>query len=152
VSFCISCYFSSNSALAKLKKKWKSPIYQFFLEDVSVSYNNGRKYHFFRCAHAHCKGRKPGVRRYQDTGDKNSTANLKAHALGCFGQDIVDKAIHGVQEEGIDRSIFSFFAKNGHRPLKVSHRAHTNVERRCVYFFTSTRGVLHWTGLILFGG
>lgn len=71
-----------------------------------------------------------GVRRFQDSKDKSSTANLKYHALRCFGEDAVNAAINGKQAPKPNRSIFALFARKGKQPAKYSHRVHTNPEVR----------------------
>jgi hypothetical protein len=59
-----------------MQKSWRSPIYNFFHTDVSIDYESERLYHFFKCAARACKTPMGGVRRYQDSKDRNSTANL----------------------------------------------------------------------------
>jgi len=71
-----------------------------------------------------------GVRRFQDSKDKASTANLKHHTLRCFGEDAVNAAIAGKQAAGRNGSIFALFARKGKQPVKYSHRVHTNPEVR----------------------
>jgi len=88
---------------------------------------------FFTCATPKCKLRAGGVRRYQDSKDKVSTANLKHHALRCFGEDAVNAAI--TKKESTNRSggIFALFARKGKQLVRYSHRVHTNPEVRYVY-------------------
>jgi hypothetical protein len=115
----------------RLQVGWRSPIYGFFQAKVTVGYDEGRKYHFFRCASKNCKGKgHKGVRRYQDSKDRAATSNLKTHALRCFGQDPVDAAFNNKQLVERDGSIFTAFAHQGQQPVKVSHRAHTAEELR----------------------
>jgi hypothetical protein len=71
-----------------------------------------------------------GVRRFQDSKDKSSTANLKYHAIRCFGEDAVNAAVAGKQAAHRDGSIFALFARKGKQPAKYSHRIHTNPEVR----------------------
>jgi hypothetical protein len=110
-----------------LQRTWRSPIYSFFRPNVSVQHHNGRLCHFFPCAARKCKTELGGVRRFQDSKDKASTANLKKHAIGCFGAESVDQAINGngAKPSG---SIFSLFARQGQQPVRYSHRNHTNLE------------------------
>ena len=114
----------------RLQANWRSAIYGFFQANVSVGYDEGRKYHFFKCASRNCKGKgQKGVRRYQDSKDRAATSNLKSHAVKCFGQDAVDAAFEKTQS-GRDGSIFAAFARQGQQPVKISHRAHTTEETR----------------------
>jgi hypothetical protein len=114
-----------------LKKSWRSPIYSFFKSDgVSVQYHDGRLCHFFPCAALKCKTAAGGVRRFQDSKDRSSTANLKQHAIRCFGEEAVNNAIGGKAAIPPSASIFSLFAHQGQQPVQYSHRAHTNPEVR----------------------
>jgi hypothetical protein len=99
-----------------------------------IQYHDGRLCHFFQCAAQKCKGSLKGIRRYQDSKDKSSTANLKQHAIKCFWEDAVNDAIKGIKT-GIKNgarsgSIFALFARPGQKPVKYSHRVHTNPEVR----------------------
>jgi hypothetical protein len=79
-----------------LKQTWRSPIYSFFKSDaVSIQHHDGRLCHFFPCAALKCKTSVGGVRRFQDSKDKSSTANLKHHAIRCFGREAVQNTIDG---------------------------------------------------------
>jgi hypothetical protein len=102
----------------------------FFKPDIVIQTHKGRPCHFFFCAARKCKVRAGGVRRFQDSKDKASTANLKHHALRCFGKDAVNAAIAGKQPIDRNRSIFALFAWKGKQPVKYSHRVHTNPEVR----------------------
>jgi len=114
-----------------LKKVWRSPIYSFFKSDgVSIQYHNGRMCHFFPCAAWKCKTAVGGVRRYQDSKDKSSTANLKHHAIRCFGEEAVQNTTKGKAGVTQSASIFSIFAHQGQPPVRHSHRTHTNTEVR----------------------
>ena len=86
------------------------------------------------CAAPKCKAPAGGVRRFQDSKDKASTANLKHHALRCFGEDAVNAAIAGKKAPSLSGSIFALFTCKGKQPVKYSHHAHTNPEVRLVYF------------------
>lgn len=117
--------------LEHAKKSWRSPIYTFFKPDVSIQIHKKRVSHFFTCLSKHCKTGSKGVQRYQDKGDKSSTANLKHHAIRCFGEDAVNAAMKGeAASEGRTGNIFAAFARQGQRPVTYSHRAHTNTEFR----------------------
>ncbi|KAE9407640.1 hypothetical protein BT96DRAFT_763042, partial [Gymnopus androsaceus JB14] len=113
----------------RIRARWTSPIYSFFKSDVTVGYEKGRKYHYFTCNACHCKG-KGGLRRYQDSSDKNSPGNLKKHAVNCFGQDTVDAAIKGSTHLQQDSSIYAAFGRKGAAPVNITHRAHTNAQIR----------------------
>jgi len=69
-----------------------------------------------------------GVRRFQDSKDKSSTANLKHHALRCFGADAVNAAVTGKKASTQNKSIFALFARKGKQLVRYSHRVHTNPE------------------------
>jgi hypothetical protein len=112
------------------KRTWHSPIYSFFKPDVTVQYQDGRLYHFFECASKHCKTKAGGVRRFQDSKDKSSTANLRFHAIGCFGKEAVKTVMNAQDAEGRSGSIFQAFARQGQKPITYSHRSHTNPEVR----------------------
>jgi hypothetical protein len=113
-----------------LKKTWRSPIYSFFKSDISVQYHDGRLCHFFPCAARVCKTSLGGVRRFQDSKDKASTANLRHHALRCFGEDAVKTAMSVKDAEARSGSIFTAFARQGQQPVQYSHRSLTNTEIR----------------------
>jgi len=118
--------------LEALKRTWRSPIYTFFKVDkASVQYHDGRLSHFFPCAARKCKTTLGGMRRFQDSKDKSSTANLRHHALKCFGEDAV-KGSAGNSAAGQSASIFTLFAHKGQQPVQYSHRSHTNPEVRYV--------------------
>jgi hypothetical protein len=114
----------------KLKRTWRSPVYTFFnLDDISVQVHDGRPCQFFPCAARKCKTAIRGIRRYQDSTDKASTANLRHHAMRCFGEDTVCNAVKG-DNKGQSGSIFASFAHQGQKPVLYSHRSHTNPEVR----------------------
>jgi hypothetical protein len=117
--------------LEAVKRTWRSPIYSFFKsDDVSVQYHNDRLCHFFPCAARKCKTAAGGVRRFQDSKDRSSTANLRHHALRCFGEEAVRNGTKGADIDGTSGSIFSSFARQGQMPVHYSHRSHTNTEVR----------------------
>jgi hypothetical protein len=117
------------------KKTWRSPIYSFFKTDVTIDRIDGRLVHIFHCTAPHCKN-PSGVRRYQDKGDRSSTANLKSHAIRCFGPEAVSVALGKTGDGGPSESIFQAFARQGLKPATYSHRAHTNTEIRYVLSLT----------------
>jgi hypothetical protein len=133
----MSCHQPLTHAIAeRLQKNWRSAVYGFFEAKVVIGYDEGRKYHFFKCAAKKCKSKgHKGVRRYQDSKDRAATSNLKSHAIKCFGQDAVDAGFETTGAGQRDGSIFVAFARQGQNPVKVSHRAHTTEETRQVGIF-----------------
>jgi hypothetical protein len=114
-----------------LRVGWRSPVYTFCQAEVSVKYDEGGKYHFFKCASGKCKGKgQKGVCRYLDSKDHAATSNLKSHAVRCFGQDLVKSAFGKTQPGGHDGSIFAVFTRQGQQPVKISHHAHATEESR----------------------
>ncbi|KAI0282629.1 hypothetical protein BC826DRAFT_896543, partial [Russula brevipes] len=113
----------------RLQSTWRSAVYGFFKTRVSIGYDQGCKFHFFRCASNKCKGT-GGVRRYQDSKDRSATSNLKSHAIRCFGHDAVAAAFGGGHTVARDGSIFAVFARQGQDPVTVSHCAHGSDETR----------------------
>jgi hypothetical protein len=124
-------------SLARLKENWRSPIYQFFLSEVTVGHDKGHKFHFFKCAATRCRNKGiHGVRRYQDSKDRGATSNLKTHAIKCFGKDAVVAAFVDNLTGRQDGSIFAAFARQGQAPVKVTHQAHTTDETRQVVMYS----------------
>ncbi|KAG6377633.1 hypothetical protein JVT61DRAFT_15452 [Boletus reticuloceps] len=118
-----------------LKKSWHSPIYSFFkLDAVKVEYVDGRLVHFFPCAAGKCKNSVGGVRHYQDSKDRASTANLKHHAVACWGKEAVDNTCSGDIPQGPTGSIYAAFARQGElgtkQPVYHTQRALSNDEMR----------------------
>ena len=114
-----------------LKKTWHSPVYGFFKSKVEIGHENGRKYHYFKCAAKRCKGKR-GIRHYQDSQDRAATSNLKTHTIKCFGADAVDATFKKGPPAAPGASIFTSFARLGQRAATISHRAHTSDETRYV--------------------
>ena len=114
--------------LDALKWTWHLPIYSFFKPDVTFQNYEGQPCHVFACAALKYKAHACGICHFQDSKDKASTANLKHHALHCFGEDAVNAAITGKQAPKLSHSIFSLFAWNSKQLVKYSHCAHTNPE------------------------
>ena len=115
------------------KRTWRSPIYSFFKDEISIGYEKGRLYHFFPCAARRCKNNAGGVRRYQDKQDKHSTANLKHHATRCFGEDTVKITMDGGKAaQNENGSIFQSFARRGQEPVTMSHRALSTPKARAL--------------------
>ena len=116
-------------SLAAAQRTWRSPIYSFFKAEVKIEHHNGRVAHFFTCSAKKCKTTAGGVRRYQDKADKSSTANLRHHAIRCFGEDVVNAAVNG-ENASHSGNIFNSFARQGQKPVTYSFRTHTNPEVR----------------------
>src|SRR5882672_2209850 len=113
--------------LEVLKAHWQSPIYTFFKPHIEFQYFEDRPCHFFTCTAPKCKTRLGSVHRFQDSKDKSSTANLKHHALWCFGADTINTVIAGKKPIS-NKSIFALFARKGKQPVRYSHHVHTNPE------------------------
>ncbi|KAF7291900.1 Dimer-Tnp-hAT domain-containing protein [Mycena indigotica] len=121
-------------------KKWTSGVYQFFKPDVKLLIEtDGRPYQAFTCGAKKCKGKGDfkGVKRYQTrldgkpSGDRSSTSGLKKHARACWGKLLVDERLSGTSASGPrDGNIFTSFAKASTRPIRASHRTHTEPEFR----------------------
>src|SRR6266849_3370994 len=106
-----------------LKKYWCSPIYSFFkIDSVAIQYDDGRMFHFFPCVALKCKAVAGGVRRFQDSKDKSSTANLKHHVIRCFSEEAVKSIITGGAQVTQSRSIFSLFAHLVQQPVLHSNQ------------------------------
>ncbi|KAK7007068.1 hypothetical protein R3P38DRAFT_3325551 [Favolaschia claudopus] len=76
-------------ALPSAKKAWTSTIYAFFDGEVGIEYRNGKTHHVFTCAARGCAHK---IFRNQSTQDRNSTTNLRKHALKCWGEENVKAA------------------------------------------------------------
>jgi hypothetical protein len=115
---------------AALQKSWRSAIYHFFNPNVTIGYEDERLFHFFKCTARVCKAANGGVRRYQDSKDRNSTTNLKQHAIRCFGAEAVRLCLEPAAAEAANGSIFTAFARQGQQPVHHTHRTHTSTEAR----------------------
>lgn len=113
---------------AMAKETWKSPIYLFFKSEVTIEVHKGCLTHFFTCSAKKCKTGARGVQRFQDTGDKSSTANLCHHAVHCFSEDTVNEAVRGESGGSWSGNIFSAFASQGKCPVTYSHHPHSTPE------------------------
>jgi len=116
------------SFLEVLKAHWQSPIYMFFKPDIEFQYFENQPCHFFTCPTPKCKTHVGGVCHFQDSKDKFSTANLKHHALQCFGADTINAVIAGKKPIECNKSIFALFAHKGKQPIRYSHHIHMNLE------------------------
>jgi|ERR1700728_1883861 hypothetical protein len=131
--------------IERLSKDWVSPIYVFFKPTPSIEYINGRRVHVFECTAPHCKGKANGrkVRRYLDKTDAKSTSNLRKHAKICWGDEPVaaadaTKDVHRAREalgKYKDSSITAAFQRVAKSKVTYSHRQHTTIEARYVFFF-----------------
>ena len=56
--FAFHIFFVSNHVIVEhLQVSWHSSVYGFFEAKVSIGYNEGQKFHFFKCASKNCKGK-----------------------------------------------------------------------------------------------
>lgn len=128
-----------------MQKDWRLKVYAFFRSEVEIGYVDGRKCHEFTCNAKNCKGKGKNahvVRRYLDTKDKASTKSLRAHAIKCWGQEIVEKSEEakniGSAREALkgaelrDGSIMAVFERTGKGKITYSHRTHSEAETRYV--------------------
>ena len=72
-----------------------------------IGYEDGRRFHSFRCAAWSCKQR---VHRYLDKKDGKSTGNLRKHAKSCWGAEAVEVA------EGVIFSLSAYQDRDEVRP------------------------------------
>ena len=122
--FVPSCRLCWLPRLELLKKTWHLPIYSFFKPDVSVQYHNGHLTHFFPYTTLKCKMKAGGIRCFQDSKDKSLTANLKHHAINCFGAEAIDNTIKGKAGVAQSTSICSLFAHQGQQLVRYSHHTY----------------------------
>ena len=126
----------------QLTKDWTAPVYAFFKPMPTVGTHNGRPYHTFVCAALECKHKSRGVRRFLDKTDAKSTGNMRKHAKGCWGVDVVaaaDKAdtANEVRRTTIKgfldpKSVRAAFERKGKGKVQYTHRQHTTTESRYV--------------------
>lgn len=120
----------------RLRKRWVSPIYGFYKQNIEIVYKDNRRAHEFVCAKPSCD---VSMLRYLDTRDR-STGNMRKHALSCWGEDAVDRAmetgspdqtretvVKNILETG---SISTFFARKKKGAVSYSHMQHTRQETR----------------------
>jgi len=133
--------------LARMSKKWTSPVCVFFKPTPEIKYKDGHCCHVFECAAGSCKGKNSCyvsgiVSRFLDKGDANSTGNLLRHARICWGTDVVaaataTKDIHTAHEvlantKLCNSSILAEFQCAGKGEVSYQHTQHTKAESRCV--------------------
>jgi hypothetical protein len=121
----------------KLQKEWTAPIYAFYHATPDIGYEDGRRFHGFRCA---ARGCKKVVRRFLDKSDARSTGNLRKHAKSCWGEEAVEAAgtVKNATEarESIVKtlrangSITTAFEVAGKGRVTYSHRPHTKTETK----------------------
>ena len=126
---CLATLLTVTYNAAHLKTTWRSSVYGFFKSDVEIGHEKDCKFHLFRCAAKKCKG-SGVVRRYLDSKDRAGTSNLRAHAIKCFGLDVVDAVANKTKTGPRDGSIFAAFARPGQQPVMISHRPLTSEETR----------------------
>jgi hypothetical protein len=122
---------------------WEAPIYAFFkplpiIEYVEVINKPTRRCHTFICRLTTCSN--PGIRRYLDTKDCQSTGNMRRHAKECWGKDVVNKAdslgcadaARELMDNKTQSSITSAFLRVKDSKKTYSTRQHTTVQVRLV--------------------
>ena len=129
----------TKSQSACLSKDWNPPVYAFHQPVPEIGYEEGRRYHSFRCAARSCKHR---IRRYLDKKDRKSTGNLRKHAKSCWGAEAVEavetvktaaKACeHVVKPLQTNGSITAVFERTKKGNITYSHRQHTKTETKWV--------------------
>ncbi|KAH8977950.1 hypothetical protein EDB86DRAFT_2816556, partial [Lactarius hatsudake] len=114
----------------QLRLTWCSLAYGFFKTKVEIGYDNGHKFHLFKCAAKRCKSKAAGVCRYQGSQDHATMLNLKSHATKCFGANAVVATFKKTPSTDRRKSIFATFAHLGQQAVSFSHCAHTIDETR----------------------
>jgi hypothetical protein len=69
-------------------------------------------------------------------------ANLRHHAIRCFGEDAVKNATNPQDIESQNGSIFASFARQGQESVQYTHRSHSNPEIRYGTSSTSPKDIL----------
>ncbi|KAF7348841.1 Dimer-Tnp-hAT domain-containing protein [Mycena venus] len=102
------------------KSRMRSGVYQFFEQPKLDTDEHGQEYQFFKCAAPQgCKYTAKGK-----AADRSSTSNLLKHAKKCWGADIVEARMKGVEAQGRDGDIFAAFARASDRPYPAERPAH----------------------------
>lgn len=122
--------------LARLRKRWGSPIYAFYEQKVAIQTHKGRRTHVFTCARPSCAHT---VRRYVDKRDR-STGNMRKHALACWGEEAVARAMETADDSEARKvvvqsllqtgRISTYFARKKKGAVTYSHMQHTREETR----------------------
>jgi hypothetical protein len=124
---------------ARLSKDWNAPVYAFYEPVPEIGYEDGRRYHSFRCAARGCKQR---IRQYLDKKDGKSMGNLRKHAKSCWGAEAVEAAgtvktaaearEHIAKPLQTNGSITAVFEQTKKGKITYSHRQHTKTETKWV--------------------
>jgi hypothetical protein len=124
----------------RLSKKWNSTIYAFFEPRHTIHEEDGRRYVKFTCGAPHCKATTRIVKRFLDTKDSSSTSNLRKHAAGCWGKELLEEAeaattVEAAREglakaEMKDGQITAVFERQGKGPVTFSTMPLTYKETR----------------------
>lgn len=135
------------SHIARMMKGWRSNVYAFFQPTPEVVYRKDKKTHKDRKCHVFtCLGRgcqlKDGIARYMDTGDSQSTSNLRKHVKLCkgWGEEVL-KTVEEAENVQVARekitdpfrrngTITTLFERNNKSKVTYSPRAHTKTETR----------------------
>lgn len=126
-----------------MKKGWRVAVYAFYTPDPAIEYRTEgrrrRKCHVFTCIGKGCGKR---IVRYLDTGDAQSTGNMRRHVAKCpcWGPDILKAAdnasnLKDARENIVknylrDGSITAIFVRKLKGKITYSHRQHTRGETR----------------------
>lgn len=136
-----SIYLKSCSAVnfplaARLRTRWTSPVYAFYDAGVRIETHKGRRSHVFSCASPTCSHT---LRRYVDKRDR-STGNMRKHALSCWGEEAVARAMEMADDVEARRvvveslittgRISTYFGRNKKGNVTYSHMQHTKEETR----------------------
>ncbi|RPD69056.1 hypothetical protein L226DRAFT_472479, partial [Lentinus tigrinus ALCF2SS1-7] len=123
--------------IARLRKKWKAAIYGLFSTEIRAEIIDGERCHVFKCSRCGHE-----VNRFLSTKDRGSTSNLRGHAQGCWGEDVVKrlestknfsesrKAAKGFLRTG---SLTEYFkSKKGDQIVSYQQQTLTRMETRSV--------------------
>ncbi|KAJ7749872.1 hypothetical protein B0H14DRAFT_2405859 [Mycena olivaceomarginata] len=121
----------------------RSGIYQFFEPPKLDRDDDGQEYQFFKCsAPRGCKHKGKGTTRFQTNKngskatDRSSTSNLVKHAKKCWGADVVEAWMKGVEAQGRDSDILATFTRASDCPVQLSDCMLTEAELRV--------HIVHW--------
>jgi predicted dienelactone hydrolase len=115
-------------------------VYAFFEPRPTVHEDKDRRWVQFKCTARHCESNSRIIKRFLDTKDSSSTANLQKHAKACWGEEVVlqaeaAKTVDAAQEglakaEMRDGRITAVFERQGKGPITFSTIPHTYEETR----------------------
>ncbi|KAH6868960.1 hypothetical protein BKA70DRAFT_1132220 [Coprinopsis sp. MPI-PUGE-AT-0042] len=124
----------------RLSKKWNSSIYAFFEPRHTIHEADNRRWVEFACGARHCKATSRIVKRFLDTKDSSSTSNLRKHAIGCWGKELLQEAEAAatveLAREGLakaemrDGRLTTVFERQGKGPVTFSTMPLTYKETR----------------------